>query len=641
MSIATNLQRLVDAKSDIAEAITAKGGTVNSGDGFEDFPDDIATIPSGGSVEYTDRVGRGTMDITSISKISQSPPKHYFPDHVINANSYVLTSLPYSTSSSEKAFYGRYTWTDGENVYWSQSSTHYILDKENSIWFRKIWFNTTLSWYGYDVWTDGENTYLSNSTGHFIFIKDKDTWEGITWYGIDSFEGQDVWKHNGNIYCSNGTATYRLDTTTRTWVTVISSDTVLGRYVWNLDGNAYRSYYSNSTAYNHRFTGSSWASQSWSGYYPQSGDDVYTYNGYTYYFCGNPATTSSSSSNPLKRGSVYNPTTNTWDSVIPTAYEGSSYFGRDFWTDGDKCYISSQYGMRGTSSNTYYYVQYELTETSIGSKTSKTWTIPSTELYDYRAANIWSDGDNIYLSSYTDSTPHHYVLSKDRISLWYEKTWNGFTSVRGEYIWTDGKDTYCSNGSSQYVLNKETDTWETKTWTGLTSFNGYNVWTVDDDIYYSSGSTQYVLNKSTSTWETKTWTGLTSFNGQYIWTYNNDVYYSYGSSQYVLDKATSTWNKSGIPSMTSGSYSIGGNAIWTDGAYICYSYTSGSYSSYKTYSKRLNKETRLWEEYTPFPSVGYSSYTNISSAIWSDGIYTYAIIGGGTYILPRYVAEYS
>lgn len=35
-------------KEAISEAITAKGGTVSTGDGFEDFPADIASIPSGG-----------------------------------------------------------------------------------------------------------------------------------------------------------------------------------------------------------------------------------------------------------------------------------------------------------------------------------------------------------------------------------------------------------------------------------------------------------------------------------------------------------------------------------------------------------------------------------------------------------------
>lgn len=50
------LQRLVQAKTDIATAITNKGGTVNSGDGLEEFPADIATIPTGGggSVEEKD-----------------------------------------------------------------------------------------------------------------------------------------------------------------------------------------------------------------------------------------------------------------------------------------------------------------------------------------------------------------------------------------------------------------------------------------------------------------------------------------------------------------------------------------------------------------------------------------------------------
>lgn len=47
-TIAQNLNRLINAKSAISAAITAKGGTVSTGDGFEDFPTDIATIPSGG-----------------------------------------------------------------------------------------------------------------------------------------------------------------------------------------------------------------------------------------------------------------------------------------------------------------------------------------------------------------------------------------------------------------------------------------------------------------------------------------------------------------------------------------------------------------------------------------------------------------
>lgn len=46
-TIAENLQRLVDAKDDIAAAITAKGGTVAQGDGLEEFPIAINGISTG------------------------------------------------------------------------------------------------------------------------------------------------------------------------------------------------------------------------------------------------------------------------------------------------------------------------------------------------------------------------------------------------------------------------------------------------------------------------------------------------------------------------------------------------------------------------------------------------------------------
>ena len=46
-TIAENLTRLTAARTDIADAIIAKGGTITAGDGFEEFPADIATIPTG------------------------------------------------------------------------------------------------------------------------------------------------------------------------------------------------------------------------------------------------------------------------------------------------------------------------------------------------------------------------------------------------------------------------------------------------------------------------------------------------------------------------------------------------------------------------------------------------------------------
>jgi len=58
MSIADKITRLQNAKTDIAETITSKGGTVSAGDGFEEFADDIETIPA----KY--EAYEGSIDVT-------------------------------------------------------------------------------------------------------------------------------------------------------------------------------------------------------------------------------------------------------------------------------------------------------------------------------------------------------------------------------------------------------------------------------------------------------------------------------------------------------------------------------------------------------------------------------------------------
>ena len=59
-TIAQNLTRLQNARTAIAAAITAKGGTVASGDGYEEFVKDILTIPTTGSwAEFRDIVRLG------------------------------------------------------------------------------------------------------------------------------------------------------------------------------------------------------------------------------------------------------------------------------------------------------------------------------------------------------------------------------------------------------------------------------------------------------------------------------------------------------------------------------------------------------------------------------------------------------
>lgn len=52
-TIAENLQRLIDAKTSIGNAITAKGGTVGQNDGLEEFPADIGSIQGGLEMNVT------------------------------------------------------------------------------------------------------------------------------------------------------------------------------------------------------------------------------------------------------------------------------------------------------------------------------------------------------------------------------------------------------------------------------------------------------------------------------------------------------------------------------------------------------------------------------------------------------------
>lgn len=68
MSIANKLERLTTAHDEIIEKIIAKGGTVNDGDGFEEFPADIESIPTGGETYVTTLAGDGTsaLNVTSI-----------------------------------------------------------------------------------------------------------------------------------------------------------------------------------------------------------------------------------------------------------------------------------------------------------------------------------------------------------------------------------------------------------------------------------------------------------------------------------------------------------------------------------------------------------------------------------------------
>ena len=198
---------------------------------------------------------------------------------------------------------------------------------------------------------------------------------------------------------------------------------------------------------------------------------------------------------------------------------------------------------------------------------------------------IWTlNGKTVNFNDYAIFADVTFIANTEFNGL-KQKTWNGFTKISGDGIWTDGENIYYSDREKQYVLDKTTDTWNEKTWNGLTSFLANSIWTDGENIYcsYNGGSfryVHYVLNKETSTWEIKTWNGLTNFYGCYVWTIGDNIYYSFNGQHYVLNKETSTWETKAW----NGYSSFWGTSVWTDGENYYYSGLENQYIFVRDYN---------------------------------------------------------
>lgn len=83
-SIETNLNRLIVAKTNIANAITTMGGIVLENHGLEDFSDDISTIPIGSDSLINDDADIVSMGSTTAWKVADQYP----------SSSYMTVSIP-------------------------------------------------------------------------------------------------------------------------------------------------------------------------------------------------------------------------------------------------------------------------------------------------------------------------------------------------------------------------------------------------------------------------------------------------------------------------------------------------------------------------------------------------------------------
>jgi len=573
---------------------------------------------------------------------------NYIASLTVNSNSYSFPKTPsdmdtscdsvdtqitqYGSTWTSKtwwglaSFHGTYIWTDGENIYYSNNSYQYVLDKATLTWTSKTW-NGLTKFFGQYIWTDGENIYYSGDfdSDQYVLNKSTSTWTQKTWSGYISINGRAVWADGENIYYSSGSAQYVLDKATSTWIEKTWSGLMDfgGNLVWTDGENIYYSY--NAKQYVLDKTTSAWSEKAWSGLTSFNGSDVWT-DGENIY---------------CSKGSygqyVLDKATLTWTSKTWNGL--TSFIGEHIWTDGENIYYSESSTQYVLNKNSLHSVKTRLTRANdikINTDSSSTRTLqnfvykniryeikqlqPSsnvpvnntkTESTTFQSTwerisdpfsirivdDIWTDGENIYYSYNTNQ----YVLNKPA-STWTQKTWSGLTNFSGVDIWTNGENIYYSSRSDQYVLGKNTSTWSQKTWSGLTSFSGSDTWTDGENIYYSSGSSQYVLGKNTSRWSQKTWSGLTSFNGSDVWTDGENIYYSYQSTQYVLDKSTSTWSQKTWSGLTN----FSGSDIWTDGENIYYSVNSDQYV--------LDKTASAWSQKT------WIGLTDIFGRdVWTDG----------------------
>lgn len=153
------------------------------------------------------------------------------------------------------AFFGRNVWTDGEDIYYT--STYYntstmqdvkinlILNKETSTWSTIDMGEISIGLIANHRWSDGENIYISDSsTGeNYVFDKDTKTWKEKEFQGLTKIQYLNIWSDiDGNVYYASS---YILNKETSTWEEVNIDKSVMGNYgvsasnIFNYKGKTY------------------------------------------------------------------------------------------------------------------------------------------------------------------------------------------------------------------------------------------------------------------------------------------------------------------------------------------------------------------------------------------------------------------
>ena len=228
------------------------------------------------------------------------------------------------------SLYGQNVWTDGENIYHSNGTTHHVLNQSTGIWESKTW-NGLTNFSGSDLWTDGTDIYYSNQGTQLVLDKSTSTWSAKTWGTIQPGYPQRIWTDGTDVYYSNGNTQYVLDKANSNWLqkTWTGMTNFNGAYIWNYGTDIYYSY--GNTQYVLDKANSSWTVKNWNGLTNFDGNLVWkdVSDGKYYY-----------SYSPSSKYYVLDKDTSTW-SAVAFSYPVN---GDKMWSYGNDTYYSNGSG---------------------------------------------------------------------------------------------------------------------------------------------------------------------------------------------------------------------------------------------------------------------------------------------------------
>ena len=157
--------------SDLPGTATSSALGLVKPDGTTITVDANGTISSSGG-DLSNYIQKSATEGLVMNDGSIDTSKHV---HLQPTGSELSGEVQSKTWSGLNSFYGSLIWTDGDNIYYSNNTYQYMLDKTTNTWNTKIWNNQPNSFTGTDIWTDGDNIYYSNNNSQYVLDKSTST----------------------------------------------------------------------------------------------------------------------------------------------------------------------------------------------------------------------------------------------------------------------------------------------------------------------------------------------------------------------------------------------------------------------------------------------------------------------------------